>query len=116
MEGPDPEQVYTEALVSKLKGKLLLAHGLLDRCVPPTGVLQLVDALQAANKDFDMLMLPKAGHPIPSYVQRRLWDYLVTHLLEEKPPTEFQFTSTMEPMMLAGFFQEELDLSREGES
>ena len=112
LSGPEAGHVYTEELVEKLEGKLLLAHGLLDRCVPPGGILNLVDALQAANKDFDMLLLPKAGHPAPSYVIRRMWDYLVTHLLGEVPPKEFHFTSTQEPMMLAGYFQEELELVR----
>ena len=37
-----------------LKGKLLLAHGMLDDNVPVSSTLLVVDALQKANKDFDL--------------------------------------------------------------
>ena len=45
-----------------LKGKLLLAHGTLDNNVPPQNTELVVDALIKANKDFDLLMIPNAGH------------------------------------------------------
>ena len=35
---------------------------MLDRIAPPAGVFRIVDALQNANKDFDLLLLPNAGY------------------------------------------------------
>jgi hypothetical protein len=50
----------------------------------------VVDALIAANKDFDLLLLPNRGHGLgESYMVRRRWDYFVKHLLGAEPPKEF---------------------------
>lgn len=87
---------YAEELVENLQGKLLLVHGLLDTVSAPTGAFRLIDALQRANKNVDMLILPNLGHDLPSYVLRRSWDYLVTHLQGEKPPKEFKLTKGIE--------------------
>jgi len=82
-------------LVAKnLKGKLLLAHGTMDTNVPPNNTLLVVDALIKANKDFDLLMIPNAGHGFGAagnYMMRRRWDYFVKHLLGVEPPKEFTF-------------------------
>ncbi len=75
-----------------LKGKLFLIHGTMDNNVPPNNTLQVVDALIKANKDFDLLMIPNAGHgfgAVGPYVQRLRWDYFVRHLLKTEPPKEF---------------------------
>ena len=45
-----------------LKGKLLLAHGAMDDNVPPYNTYLVVDELIKANKDFDLVMIPNAGH------------------------------------------------------
>jgi dipeptidyl aminopeptidase/acylaminoacyl peptidase len=61
--------------------------------------LQLVNALIAAHKDFDLLVLPNRSHGLidltaPSgpgprtmdpYFIRRLWDFFVTHLMRVDP-------------------------------
>ena len=75
-------------IAENLKGKLLLAHGTMDANVPPYGTLLLVDALIAADKDFDLLMLPNRGHGFSdeAYMTRRRWDYFVRHLLGAEPP------------------------------
>ena len=86
-----PQVTYAEDMVDSLKGKLLLVHGMLDP-LTPTSTFRLVNALQNANKDFDLLCLPQVGHDIPSYTFRRNWDYLVTHLLNVEPPREFSLT------------------------
>ena len=49
----------------------------------------MIDALQQANKDFDMLMLPKMFTDPTSYTLRRDWDFMVKHLLAIDPPKEF---------------------------
>lgn len=78
-----------EAFVDNLQGKLLFAHGMLDDIIPVAGTFRIVEALQKANKDFDMLLLPNVGYFGSDYVLRRSWDYLVTHLLERSPPDNF---------------------------
>ncbi|MHB1193644.1 MAG: S9 family peptidase [Longimicrobiales bacterium] len=80
-------------LVAKdLKGKLLLAHGTVDDNVPPNNTLAVVDALIAANKDFDLIMMPNRRHGFGNepYMQRRRWDYFVRHLLGAEPPKEYE--------------------------
>jgi dipeptidyl aminopeptidase/acylaminoacyl peptidase len=79
----------------KLKGHLLLIHGLMDDNVPPTNTLLVVQALVDANKDFDLLLLPDARHGYGSgktgmYVVRRRWDYFVRHLLGVEPPAGYE--------------------------
>lgn len=90
-----PNYQPLEKQVEKLQGKLLLMHGLLDSCVLPTSTLHLVEALQKANKDFDMLLLPNMGHASsPDYLTRRVWDYLVRYLMKVEPPKEFKLDSS----------------------
>lgn len=80
-----------EDQVDNLVGKLLLAHGLLDTAVPPASTLRLVEALQKANKDFELILLPTMGHASsPDYMTRRTWDFLVRHLLGIEPPKDFK--------------------------
>ena len=55
---------------------------------PAAGTLRVVDALEKANKDVDLLVSPD-GWLMDSYEQRRAWDYLVTHLQGSEPPKEF---------------------------
>jgi dipeptidyl aminopeptidase/acylaminoacyl peptidase len=79
-----------------LLGHLLLVHGTMDDNVPPNNTLLVVDALIQANKDFDLLMVPNAGHDYGAatpYVTRRRWDYFVRYLAEGVPPVEY----TMKP-------------------
>ena len=76
-----------------LKGHLFLIHGTMDKNVPPNNTLLVVDALIKANKDFDLLMIPNAGHGYGSatrYVVRRRWDYFVRYLAGGVPPEEYQ--------------------------
>jgi dipeptidyl aminopeptidase/acylaminoacyl peptidase len=82
-----------QLLASNLKGKLLIAHGMMDGNVPPTNTLLVVDALIAADKDFDMLVLPNAGHGFGNsrYFMKRRWDYFVRHLKDAEPPAGFIF-------------------------
>ena len=78
---------------SKLQGKLLLMHGLMDDNVPPSNTLLVVDALIKANKDFDLLLLPNARHgygEYSPYVTRKRWDYFVEHLLGAEHPDAYE--------------------------
>ena len=81
-------------LAENLEGKLLLAHGLLDDNVPASNTLLLVEALVAANKDFDLVVFPNESHGFGqgrTYWMRRRWDYFVEHLLGVPPPKEYEF-------------------------
>jgi dipeptidyl aminopeptidase/acylaminoacyl peptidase len=75
-----------------LKGKLLLAHGMLDSNVPPSNTLLVVDELIRHNKDFDLIIFPNRGHGFGSapYMVRRRWDYFVKHLMGAEPPREYE--------------------------
>jgi dipeptidyl-peptidase 4 len=85
----DYEAHANVALVDNLKGKLLLTHGEMDDNATVHGTMRLVDALIAADKDFDLLVVPNAEHGMHvhrAYWMRRRWDYLVKHLMGERPP------------------------------
>jgi dipeptidyl aminopeptidase/acylaminoacyl peptidase len=86
----DAEANQTHA--ANLEGKLLLAHGGMDSNVPPYNTYVVVDALIKANKDFDLVVFPNAGHGYGRdsfYMMRRRWDYFVRHLLGAEPPKEY---------------------------
>jgi dipeptidyl aminopeptidase/acylaminoacyl peptidase len=81
-----------QLLAKNLKGKLLLAHGTMDNNVPPTNTLLVVNSLIAANKDFDLILLPNRTHGFGNepYMVRRRWDYFVRNLLGAEPPKEYE--------------------------
>lgn len=73
-----------------LRGKLFVVHALMDENVHFEHAARLVDALVAANKDFDLLVFPGERHGYRSpvaraYATRRVTDYLVANLGEPKP-------------------------------
>jgi dipeptidyl aminopeptidase/acylaminoacyl peptidase len=82
-----------------LTGKLLLVHGLLDEGCHPAALFQLVQALIEANKDPDLVILPRAGHEWTGYGMRRRWEYLATHLIGEAPPPGLPFKSQYEEII-----------------
>ena len=95
------------SVVDNLKGKLFLVHGEMDDNVTPHLTMRLVDALIAANKDFDLLIIPNAEHSLHvhnAYWVRRRWDYFVRHLMGETPP-EYQIAEVpIDPEYLAMLF------------
>jgi dipeptidyl aminopeptidase/acylaminoacyl peptidase len=86
-----------QLLAKNLKGKLLLMHGTMDTNVPYYNTLLVANELIAANKDFDLLLVPNRGHGffLEPYVIRRQWDYFVKHLLGAEPPKEYNFQIDM---------------------
>lgn len=99
------EPQANEMYAANLKGKLLLAHGLLDDNVPPSNTLLVVEALEKANKDFDLIVFPNSRHgygPFSIYMMRRRWDYFVQNLLGEKHPKEFEFRFSRDPRESGG--------------
>ena len=81
-----------QMLAENLQGKLLLAHGTMDDNVPPSSTLLLVDALIAADKDFDLILFPNRAHGFGNepYMIRRRWDYFVRHLAGAEPPQNYR--------------------------
>ena len=83
-----------------LKGKLLLAHGFMDNNVPPSNTLLVVEALEKANKDYDLIIFPNSGHGYGAYapyMMRRRWDYFVKNLLGKIPPKEYKLENKQDP-------------------
>jgi dipeptidyl aminopeptidase/acylaminoacyl peptidase len=89
---PQDEALFTAqdntTLAARIHGQLLLIHGEMDDNVHPGLTLRVVDALIKADRNFDLLIVPNAGHGViaGSSIQRRLFDYFVEHLMGEKPP------------------------------
>jgi dipeptidyl aminopeptidase/acylaminoacyl peptidase len=82
----DYETQANAPLAANLRGRLLLIHGALDTNVTPYLTLQLVQALVEANKDFELLIIPGAGHRLlaaADHVARRRREFLVRNLLAQ---------------------------------
>jgi len=80
-------------LAKNLKGHLMLAHGLADNNVPPQNTLLVVEALEKANKSYDLVIFPNSPHGYGTYgpyMMRRRWDYFVKYLLGAEPPHDYQ--------------------------
>lgn len=97
VENSDYAAQANQNYAKNLKGKLLLAHGMMDNNVPPSNTLLVVDALIKANKDFDLLLFPNSAHgfgQFSPYMMRKRWDYFVKHLLNAEPPKQFGLRGT----------------------
>ena len=92
-EGDNYTDEANQTHAAGLEGKLLLIHGGMDSNVPPSNTYLVVEALIEENKDFDLLIIPNAGHGYgraSNYVMRRRWDYFVRHLLGAEPPRQYE--------------------------
>jgi dipeptidyl aminopeptidase/acylaminoacyl peptidase len=103
-KGPDGKDNYeaqaNQTYAKNLKGKLMLAHGLMDNNVPPYNTMLVVEALTKANKDYDLVVFPNAAHGFGTYspyMMRRRWDYFVKNLLGKEPPAQYQFETKTDP-------------------
>jgi dipeptidyl aminopeptidase/acylaminoacyl peptidase len=84
--GPHYAEQSNVTQAHRLQGKLLLIVGELDRNVDPASTMQVANALIRADKDFDLLVVPGAGHGSGgAYGRRRLQDFFVRHLLGVEP-------------------------------
>jgi dipeptidyl-peptidase-4 len=84
-------QLDTGVYAANLVGKLMLVYGDMDENAYPASTLQLCDALNRANRSYDLLYLPNRMHGFTTepYFLRRLWDYFVEHLAGETPPLNY---------------------------
>ncbi|HEX4614039.1 MAG TPA: S9 family peptidase, partial [Urbifossiella sp.] len=62
------------AAAKNLHGRLLIVHGLMDDNVHAQNSIRLVDALQSAGKDFELMVYPRARHGLvsPHYTRLQL--------------------------------------------
>jgi len=71
----------------RLQGNLMLVVGEMDTNVDPSSTFQVVNALIKANKMFDLLVIPGAGHTNGGpYGERKRNDFFVHHLMGVEPP------------------------------
>ncbi|HVL39637.1 MAG TPA: S9 family peptidase, partial [Fimbriimonadaceae bacterium] len=80
--GPEYEANSNVTAAKDLNGKLLLMVGEVDTNVDPASTMQVVAALIAANKDFELLVAPNVGHGVigTPYGYRRMQEFFVRHL------------------------------------
>ena len=72
---------------SRLQGKVLLVVGEIDNNVDPASTYQVVNQLIKHNKDFDLLVIPGAGHTAGGvYGERKRFDFFTKHLLGVAAP------------------------------
>lgn len=85
--GPHYEASSNSVHAHRMQGKLMLIVGELDRNVDPASTMQVVAALQKADKDFDLVVVAGAGHGAAetTYGSRRRSDFLVRHLHGHEP-------------------------------
>ena len=71
----------------KLQGDLLLIVGEMDTNVDPASTMQVVNKLIQANKNFELLVIPGAGHTNGgAYGDRKRFDFFVRTLQGRVPP------------------------------
>ena len=100
VENSNYEAQANQNYAKNLKGKLMLAHGMMDNNVPPSNTMLVVEALEKANKSFDLVLFPNSAHgygPYSSYMMRRRWDYFVQNLLNMEPPKDYLLGGAQRP-------------------
>lgn len=80
--GYDAGSVMT--YVANLRGRLMLYYGTADNNVHPSNTMQLVQALQRAQKSFDLQVGPDAGHS--SVNLARMLEFFVDNLMPRGLP------------------------------
>lgn len=92
-------QQAVKTYAAGLEGKILFVHGLLDSGCHPGALFQLTQALIEANKDFDIVLLPREGHTWGNYGARRRLDYFTRHLMGQEPPAGATITLPQDAAM-----------------
>lgn len=94
------EAQANQNFAKNLKGKLMLAHGLMDDNVPPTNTMLVIEALEKANKNYDLVVFPNSAHGYGQYslyMTRRRWDYFVKNLMGADAPQEYLLKTKADP-------------------
>ena len=86
MAAYDKEAVVTYA--PKLKGHLLLVHGIADDNVHLQNTLEVAEAFQAANKQFDLMLYHGRNHSLRGgNTQLHLFTLMTEYFLRHLPPS-----------------------------
>lgn len=88
--GPEYEACSNVAQAHRMRGKLLLMVGELDTNVDPASTMQVVNALEKADRDFELVVMTGSGHGSAEspYGSRRRMDFLVRGLWGREPRWE----------------------------
>ena len=82
-------------LAKNLKGNLLLVTGDMDNNVHPGNTIRLADALIAAKKRFDFMIMPGKPHGygnMQPYFNRMMMEYFAEHLLGDHSPDRADYS------------------------
>jgi dipeptidyl-peptidase 4 len=82
-QGYDASSVVKAA--KNLHGRLLLLHGEMDDNVHVQNTLQLIDELQKAEKDFEVMIYPRARHGLGPGSQRQIVQFIVKNMTGVEP-------------------------------
>jgi len=100
----NPEGYTVTSVVDAAKnlhGKLLLVHGAIDDNVSVRHTMRLVQALQDAGKDFELMIYPGSRHGIASGHYNKLFlDFIRRNLAE---PAKAEASEPLAPPVAAGF-------------
>jgi dipeptidyl-peptidase-4 len=97
-ENPDGYNVTSVVKAAKnLHGRLLILHGLMDDNVHAQNTVQLVQELQRAEKDFEVMLYPRARHGIfGRHYQRLVLDFM-QRTLQPKPGNQSSAGKSIAP-------------------
>ena len=85
--GPEYAESSNVDKAHRLQGKVLLVVGEMDRNVDPASTYQVVNQLIKHNKDFELLVIPGAGHSSGgAYGDHKRYDFFTRHFLAATPP------------------------------
>jgi dipeptidyl aminopeptidase/acylaminoacyl peptidase len=85
--GPQYAENSNVVNAAKLQGKLLLIVGEVDDNVDPASTMQVVNALVAAKKDFELVVLPGVNHTLGGeYGEQKRRDFFVRNFLNQSSP------------------------------
>jgi dipeptidyl-peptidase-4 len=88
--GPEYAENSNAVNAHLLRGKLMLVVGELDDNVDPASTMQVVNALEKANKDFELVIVTGAHHGAAEtpYGSRRRSDFLIENLVGPSVSTQ----------------------------
>ena len=67
----------------QLRGKLLIIHGMVDNNVHPTNAWQLIEALNKADRPFEMMFYPNSSHSVGSTSRTVRWEFFYRTLIQQ---------------------------------
>jgi dipeptidyl aminopeptidase/acylaminoacyl peptidase len=85
--GPEYAESSNVDNAYRLQGRVQLVVGEMDQNVDPASTFQVVNQLIKHHKDFELLVIPGAGHGNGgAYGEHKRFDFFTRHLLGQAPP------------------------------